>query len=187
VTFEKDPLISFRPLGRDDFPTLSAWLSRPHVQEWWREEFAAGALEARYGPVVDRTDPTECFVVEHAGSPTGFVQRYLFLDNPEWQNTLAAAGAPADGAGIDFLIGDVAHVGVGMGPKMINQFVETTWPRYPHVPAIVVNVSAENRRSWRALEKAGFVRFWSGLLVSDDPSDQGLNHIYLRRRPEAES
>jgi aminoglycoside 6'-N-acetyltransferase len=136
---------------------------------------------------VDRTDPTECFVVEHEGSPAGFVQRYLFIDNPEWQSTLAATGAPADGAGIDFLIGDVTLIGVGLGPKMIDQFVDTTWPRYPDVPAIVVNVSFENRRSWRALEKAGFVRVWSGRLESEDPSDEGLNHVYVCRRPGAES
>ena len=119
--------------------------------------------------------------------PTGFIQRYLFIDNPEWQSTLLAAGAPADGAGIDFFIGDVALIGMGMGPKMIDQFVETTWLRYPEVPAIVVNVSSENRRSWRALEKAGFVRLWSGLLESDDPSDEGLNHVYLCGRPESQS
>jgi aminoglycoside 6'-N-acetyltransferase len=185
MTFEKDPQISFRPLGREDFPILSEWLSSPHVQEWWREEFDAGALEARYGPAIDKTDPTECFVFEFEGTPTGFIQRYLFSDNPQWQSTLVVAGAPADGAGIDFFIGDVALIGMGMGPKMIDRFVATTWHRYPEVPAIVVNVSSENRRSWRALEKAGFVRVWSGLLASDDPSDEGLNHVYLRRPPES--
>jgi aminoglycoside 6'-N-acetyltransferase len=184
MSFEKDPGFAFRPLGRHDFPLLSTWLSHPHVQEWWREDFAAGALEERYGPAIDGTDPTECFVVEHAGSPAGFIQRYLLADNPAWQRTLLVAGTPVDGAGIDFLIGDVALIGVGMGPRMIAQFVEATWPRYPEVPAIVVNVSPENRRSWRALEKAGFARVWSGPLESDDPSDEGPSHVYLCRRPE---
>jgi aminoglycoside 6'-N-acetyltransferase len=183
---DHDPLVSFRPLARDDFPVLSAWLSRPHVQQWWPEAFDAGAIEERYQPVLDGTDPTECFVVECDGVAIGFIQRYLLMDNPEWGRILAVAGTPADGAGIDFFIGDEMLIGVGIGPKMIDRFVETTWPRYPLIPAIVVNVSSENRRSWRALERAGFTRVWSGLLQSDDPSDEGLNHVYLRRQPENE-
>jgi aminoglycoside 6'-N-acetyltransferase len=185
MTSQTDPYVSFRRLRRDDFPLLAEWLSSPHVQEWWREESDAGTLEERYGPVIDGSDPTECFVVERDGVPTGFVQRYLLADNPAWQRTLAMTGTPADGAGIDFLIGVETLIGVGLGPTMIDRFVETTWRRYPAVPALVVNVSTENRRSWRALEKAGFIRVWSGHLESDDPSDDGLNHVYLRRRSEA--
>jgi len=28
-------MLSFRPLLPADFPLLLAWLSRPHVKEWW--------------------------------------------------------------------------------------------------------------------------------------------------------
>ena len=27
--------IVFRPLGRDDFPSLTEWLNTAHVYEWW--------------------------------------------------------------------------------------------------------------------------------------------------------
>jgi aminoglycoside 6'-N-acetyltransferase len=177
------PGLGFRPIGRPDFPLLSQWLSTPHVQNWWRDPSDAVAVEARYGPVVDGADKTECFVVELDDEPIGFAQRYRLDDNPEWQRSLLVAGTPTDGAGIDYFIGVVALTGQGLGPEIIDRFVVATWTRYPDVTAVVVNVAAGNRRSWRALEKAEFLRVWSGTLESDDPGDDGPGYVYVRQRP----
>jgi len=176
--------LSFRPIHRTDFPLLAQWMSTPHVQKWWREAFEATVLEARYGPVVDGTDRTECFVVELDDGPIGFVQRYLLDDNPEWRRSLLVAGTPTTSAGIDYFIGVETLTGKGLGPVIIDRFLDSTWSRHPEITAVVVNVSAENRQSWRALEKAGFSRIWTGTLVSDDPSDEGLSHVYARHRPD---
>jgi aminoglycoside 6'-N-acetyltransferase len=178
------PDLRFRPLTRQDFDLLSTWMSAPHVERWWREETSAEALELRYGPAVDDTDRTECFIVQYEGEPIGFVQRYRIGENLEWQRSLAVAGTPNDGAGIDYFIGVATLTGQGLGPEIIDRFVAGTWTRYTEVPAIVVSVDKDNHRSWRALEKAGFLRVWTGFLVSEDPSDEGLNHVYVRHRPD---
>src|SRR5438445_5426193 len=180
----RNSCLTFRPLRRQDFPLLSVWLAQPHVQSWWREEHDIAAIEARYGPSVDGVDPTECFVVDRNGEPVGFIQRYLFADNPEWQRALSVTGTPSNAAGIDYLIGSEQLIGQSLGPAVIQQFVDELWTRYPDVPAIVVDVSQGNRRSCRALEKAGFHRTWSGMLESDDPSDAGPAHVYVRHRPD---
>jgi aminoglycoside 6'-N-acetyltransferase len=177
-------VLTFRPIGRQDFALLSQWMSSPHVHTWWREDPDAAAVEARYGPAVDGTDATEAFIVESDGRPIGFIQRYLLADNPEWEKSLAATSCPDNGAGIDYFIGLEALIGQGVGPEIIERFAQDTFRRYPDVPAIVVDVDQDNRRSWRALEKAGFRRIWSGNLVSDDPSDAGPNHVYVRPRAE---
>lgn len=161
---------------------LSHWLAAPHVQRWWREEHELDAVEARYGPLVDGVDPTQVFVVEGDGEPIGLVQRYRIRDNPEWERTLAVAMTPPDAAGIDYLLGDEALTGRGVGAEMVERFAEDTFACYPDCAAIVVGVQQANRRSWRALEKAGFRRTWSGVLDSDDPSDEGPSHVYLRHR-----
>ncbi len=176
--------LRFRPLTREDFALLSRWLAQPHVERWWREDPAPGAVEARYGPSVDGTDPAEVFVVEQDGQPIGMMQRCKLGDEPEWRRVLAVA-YEGEAAGIDYLIGDEALLGRGLGVEMIERFVEDTWSRYPDVPAVVVDVQQDNRRSWRALEKAGFERIWSGTLDSDDPADEGPSYVYVRYRAEA--
>ncbi len=77
--------------------------------------------------------------------------------------------------------GDEARTGMGLGPQIIDAFVGSTWQRYPGASEIVVAVQQANRRSGRALEKAGFERTWSGNLESDDPSDAGPSFVYVRR------
>jgi aminoglycoside 6'-N-acetyltransferase len=174
--------LGFRPLERGDFPLLSMWLAAPHVEPWWREDPAPAAVEERYGPVVDGLDPTEVFVVEDAGRPIGMIQRYRLSDEPDWERAVAVAATPKNAAGIDYLIGEETLIGRGLGGEIIGRFVEDTFRRYPDSSAVVVGVQQENRRSWRALEKAGFQRCWSGMLDSDDPSDEGPSYLYVRYR-----
>jgi len=120
--------------------------------------------------------------VELDGGPIGFIQRYRLSSYPEWARELTHI-APESAVGLDYLIGVEGLTGHGLGPQIIDHLVEDTWCRYPDVEAIVVDVLQENRPSWRALEKAHFDRAWSGILDSDDPSDDGPCYVYLRRRP----
>jgi len=174
---------TFRRLAHADLELLSRWLDEPHVHPWWPQAHDVGSLEAEYGPAIDGDDPTEVFIVERDGTDIAFVQRYRFDDNPEWVEALAPTGAPADAAGIDYLIGCADLIGRGIGTAIIGELVEDTWRRYPDVSAIVVDVDERNRRSWRALEKVGFERIWSGQLETDDPSDEGPAHVHVLRRP----
>ena len=65
---------------------------------------------------------------------------------------------------------------------MIDGLVEETWASHAGVQLVVAAVQQANRRSWRALEKVGFRRVWAGEIVSDDPSDEGPNYVYVRQR-----
>ena len=168
--------ISFRPLQQSDLPLLAEWLRRPHVAQWWREPSDLPAVEATYGPMVDRSDPTEGFIAvgqghgqlregqPGEGQPFAFLQRYRLDDNLEWQRAIAVALAQGDvqvsgrSAGIDYLIGDQTMTGRGLGRKMIAAFVDLLWDRYPDTTAVVVAVDQGNEASWRALEGAGFLR-----------------------------
>jgi aminoglycoside 6'-N-acetyltransferase len=178
--------VRFRPLAREDLGLLATWLAAPHVERWWREDPDPVAVEISYGPAIDGTDAAEIFVVEHDGRAIGLIQRYLIRDHPEWQQTLAPvapAAALRHAASIDYLIGDESLIGRGIGTAFIRLFVADLWLRYPEVATLIVTVQQGNRRSWRALEKAGFRRVWSGQLESDDPSDEGPSYGYRLDRP----
>jgi aminoglycoside 6'-N-acetyltransferase len=137
-----------------------------------------GAIEAAYGPMVDGEDPTEAFIAELDGRPFGYVQRYLVDDYPAWYHALGIEHA----VGIDYLIGVAELTGVGLGPLLVGTFTTLALERYGDSDCVAVAVQQGNRRSWRALEKSGYDRVFTGTIESDDPSDHGPSYVYLRRR-----
>jgi aminoglycoside 6'-N-acetyltransferase len=177
--------IGFRACGRDDLPTLAGWLAQPHVARWWREDASPAAVRDRYLPCLDGRDLTELFIFEAAGAAAGFFQRYLVADDPEWTRALRGTGQPGldTAIGIDYLIGDVALTGRGLGTAAIAAFTRLAFTRYPAADTVAAAVSQGNIASWRALEKAGYGRCWAGELVSDDPSDEGPTYLYRQDRP----
>ena len=118
-------------------------------------------------------------MVELDGRPVGFVQRYLLDDYPHWRAAVGIERA----AGIDYLIGVVELTGIGLGPAIVDSFTRSTFERYEEIDQVAVAVQQANRRSWRALEKAGYDRVFAGEIDSDDPSDAGPSYTYVRRRP----
>lgn len=175
--------LGLRPSTRADLPLLAGWLAAPHVARWWREPSDASSVLDAYGPAIDGDDPTEVLIAELDGRPIGMLQWYLLSDNPDYGRALAPAGARGPAASLDYLIGEQELTGRGLGPAMIAEGSAGIWRRHPEIVAIVVAVQQDNRRSWRALEKAGYRRTWSGTIESDDPSDAGPSHVYALDRP----
>ena len=175
--------VGLRPLGRGDLPRLGDWLRQPHVARWWRDPSDLRSLEEKYGPCIAGEDPTEVFVAEVAGRPIGLIQRYLLDDYPEWGKALRLGDVPA--AGIDYLIGEPQFTGRGVGATMIDRFTDLTFARYPQIRLVTADPQQDNVASCRALERAGFRIAWSGRIHSDDPSDAGPSHVYVRWRAGA--
>jgi aminoglycoside 6'-N-acetyltransferase len=170
-----------RPLRRDDFPLLHRWMAMPHVQAWWGgEPITPTDIERKYGPRADGAEPTLVFVIEHGGQPVGVIQCYRHADYADWDRAVGIPGA----AGIDYLIGEAAHCGRGVGSAAIAGFAPRVFALYPDVTAIVAVPQAANHASRRALEKAGFSLIDERQLDSDDPSDTGPSAVYALNRPQ---
>ena len=177
--------LGFRPLTEDDLELVAAWLATPHVRAWWRAPADIESVRAKYLPRIRGDEPTEVFVASLDGEPIGIIQRYRFLDHGSWAATIAATEHVFPGAaGIDYLIGDAARIGRGIGTAMIDRFSAQLFDELPDVDVIVVTPQADNRASCRALEGAGYEDVWHGRLDSDDPADDGPSAIYVRRRQQ---
>jgi aminoglycoside 6'-N-acetyltransferase len=177
------PAIAFRPCTRSDLPMVAGWQAEPHVARWWHRDADLAAVEARYQPCLDGSDPTELFILEAAGRPAGFFQHYLVADYPHWAAALRRTGQDVDSAaGIDYLIGEAALTGRGLGTVAIATFTRLVFTRYQALRLVAVAVSQDNTASWRALEKAGYSRCWAGELTSGDPSDEGPMYLYRCER-----
>ena len=174
---DPEPELNFRPLTRADFPLVVDWLARPHVAEWWGSPLDFGGVEAKYGPCIDRSDPTLLFTCAEGADAVGLMQIYRMADNPEY----ALAVGIDDAGGIDLLIGDETRCGRGLGPRIIGGAAELIWSRYPEVSGALAGPSTRNARSRRAFEKAGFV----ALRQVTVPEEEDDEMILFCPRPRA--
>lgn len=173
------PEIGWRRVTEDDFPLLKRWLEHDYVSRWWHHETEPEAVARDFGPATRGEEPGEDWIALLDGRPFGLVQRCRLSDYPEDRDGLARIVAlPPDAAMIDYLIGEPDLAGHGLGPRMIAAMVARIRADWPELPTVVVPVVAANRRSWRALEKAGFVRAGEGDLEPDNPVDDPLHYVY---------
>jgi aminoglycoside 6'-N-acetyltransferase len=122
--------------------------------------------------------------VLHHEQPIGLIQYSRYTDYPEYLEELSTVYPVGEGAvSIDYLIGDPACVGRGIGAAMIVAFTERIWATDPSARCVVVPVASANEASWRALLRAGFRVVAQGWLEPDNPIDDGAHHILRVDRP----
>ena len=178
--------LDWRPLVRDDLPLLGRWLAEPGVARWWNSETSPEAVERDFGPSVRGEEPGEDLVLLLAGRPVGLLQRSRIRDYEEdFVELSAVVEVPEDAYCLDYLLGEPALRGRGLGSRFLARAVERTWQDHPDAGCILVPVVAANRASWRALEKAGLRRVATGELTPDNPVDDPLHHVYRVDRPAA--
>jgi aminoglycoside 6'-N-acetyltransferase len=166
------PAVELRPLRRADFPLLCRWLAEPQVARWWKDPFTPEAVEEHYGPSVDGADPTAVYLGVYAGQPFGMVQVYAFADEPDALAELSTVCRVPPGAlSIDYLIGEPAARGRGLGAGMIAAAVARGFADHPHAQDVLVPVALGNEASWRALRRAGAGWYAEGELAPDNPVD----------------
>ena len=176
--------MTWRRVTPDDFPLLARWLAAPHVARWWHHETSAAAVERDFGPSARREEPNEDLLASLDGVPVGLLQRSFLHDYPEYLDELTPLTAVPPGAmTIDYLIGDAADVGRGIGTRMIRSALEQLWAGCPGAECVIVAVHADNTGSWRVLEKAGLVRVAHGEIDPDNPIDDRRHYVYRMDRP----
>ena len=177
-------MLTWRLVTPQDFPLLARWLAAPHVARWWNHETSAEAVERDFGPSARREEPNEDCLAFLDGAPLGLVQRSFWHDYPEYVEELAPTMAvPARAMTIDYLIGDLADVGRGIGTRMIRSALEHLWVSHKDAECVIVPVHADNIASWRTLEKAGLTRVAHGDLEPDNPIDDRRHYVYRIDRP----
>jgi aminoglycoside 6'-N-acetyltransferase len=174
-----DGALQWRRLVAGDLPLLAGWLAEPVVARWWNHDSTPEGVERDFGPSVRGEEPGEDLVVSLDGRPIGLVQRAVISDYPE---DLAEFGSlvevPEGAVELDYLIGEPALRGRGLGSRMIAALVRDTWTTTPAVPAVITAVAATNVASWRALEKAGLRRIAEGPMTPESPEDGSLHYVY---------
>lgn len=147
--------VSFERVADHHLPMLLAWLSEPHVRQWW------GDPEVELGLIRDgcRSGEVDGFVFHVAEEPVGYIQSWIpsQYDEEPWAKDLSA-----DTPGIDIFIGRPEMTGKGFATLALRAFAARLFEK--GAQRIVIDPDAGNRRAVRAYAKAGFVPFgeWIG-------------------------
>ena len=156
--------VTFRRLNDDDLPMLHRWLQEPGVVKWWEDEDNSWAAVVRdYGSAND--DPVEYWISIVDGRDVGWIQCYLVADYEDdddadtraWVAECWRVGVDRAAAGIDYLIGEPADRGRGLGSSIIRTFVDAVvFGRHPAWTQACADPHVDNLASWGALASAGF-------------------------------
>ncbi len=162
---------------------LERWLAEPLVARWWNHQTTPTAIERDFGPAVDGREPTFVFIAELGCRPFGLIQCYAIAAYPEYLGELSAVcEVPAAAVSVDYLIGEPDLRGRGLGTRMIEACVEWIWQECTEADDVIVPVHVENRASWRALARAGFLRIAEGQLKPDNPRHSSDHYVYRAGR-----
>lgn len=148
----------FRSFVESDLPLLVSWRNEPHVLRWFPRAFA-GIEDARH-VLADRLDgrsPVRMWLAVLDQHPVGFLQSFPVAAD---QDIVVRVRDP-EAVCFDFLIGDPARAGRGLGGAMIAEFCrQVLVVEYPDAPRFLAAPDARNHRSLGALRKAGFEQGW---------------------------
>lgn len=175
---------TFEPIRREHFPLVAGWLRQPLVARWWCDSPEPEALEAEYGGVVDGHEPAQVFIAHREGAPVALVQQFALAAYPDYRDEIAAwTEVPPQAWSLDYFIGDPQATGRGWGTALVGQLTRHIWASAPQASAIVVPVHADNRASWRTLERNGYRLAARGEFEPDNPADSRAHVIYRKDRP----
>jgi len=159
--------VSFRRMAHDDLPAVVGWQQAPHARRWFHGDgITLEDARGRYGPRIDGAAPVRMWVVQMDGIDAGYLQDYIVGDQDDYAVRI---GEP-DAVGFDYVIGDPALVGRGLGTRMVWTFLrDIVATHYPAAPRFVASPDHRNVASLRALAKCGFTQ---GLWI-DAPTPLG--------------
>ncbi len=169
---DHDRVVALRAMMHGDLADVVRWRQSEHVRRWWASdgEPTPDSVAARYGPRIQGLTPTRMWVVEVNGRSVGFVQDYRIGDYPDY----AVHGPDPASVGVDYLIGDPAWVGRGLGVAMLWAWMLRARRRFPDVSSYFAAPDHRNRASLRVLAKVGFTE---GLWFDEPQADGSVDTV----------
>ena len=170
--------ILLRPMTVADLPLMCQWLGAPHVHRWWHDSSEPAAVSAEYLPCIEGVEPSHPVIAELPAGPVAFLQWYWWADYPDYGRKVDAA---ADEAGFDYLIGEEACCGQGLGTRLVAALIRHIREQDPTVGGVVVDPEQANTASRRVLEKNGLRLVAVKQIDDPDGRPVGPSAIYRRR------
>ena len=168
---DDDHRFALRPMTEGDLAAVTEWVNKPHVARWWDRNRSAEQVAAHYTPGIRGEVAVRYWVWEVNGRSVGLCQDYRIADHPEFA---LLCGRP-DAIGFDYLIGEEAFVGRGLGNKLLWVYLrDLVLPAYASATELFAAPDHRNAASLRVLDKLGAAR---GLWFDEPQAGGGVDTV----------
>lgn len=150
-------MLELRLLDENDEALVEDWLNREHVKRWYEIPHLEVTLDDWMNEIKGRNAEFKWLthlIAVWQGRPIGLCQYYKCADSDEDFGALPRAGS----YGIDYLIGEEAYLGKGLGKGIIALLVDRIFS-FPDAQRVTADIDSENKASEGALLSCGFELF----------------------------
>lgn len=148
-------MLEFRALDDSDLPLIEVWLNKEHVKRWYEIPHLDVTIDDWMCELKERSGEYKWLthlIVLWEGFPIGLCQYYKCEDSRnEDFGTLPITGA----YGIDYLIGEEAYLGRGLGKNMVKLLLERIFS-FPDAIRVTADIDRDNKASEKTLLSCGF-------------------------------
>lgn len=148
-------MLELRPLNDDDIALVENWLNKEHVKRWYEIPDQGVSISDWVYELKERKGEFQWLthlIVLWQGRPIGLCQYYKCEDSKDED----FGTMPIEGSyGIDYLIGEEACIGKGLGKEMITLLVRKVFS-FPDARRITADIDKENKASEKTLLSCGF-------------------------------
>lgn len=147
-------MLELRVLGDDDISLVEMWLNKEHVKRWYEIPLLGITIDDWMSEIKARDGEFRWLthlIALWQGQPIGLCQYYKCIDSDEDFGTLPLTGS----YGIDYLIGEEAHLGKGLGKGIITLLVDKIFS-FADAQRVTADIDKDNKASESALLSCGF-------------------------------
>lgn len=147
-------MLELRALCDNDIPLVESWLNKKHVKRWYEIPHLEVTINDWMTEIKERNVRFQWLthlIVLCQGYPIGLCQYYKCVDSDEDFGILPLVGS----YGIDYLIGEEAYIGKGLGKGMIILLVDKIFS-LQDAQIVTADIDKDNKASEKALLSCGF-------------------------------
>lgn len=174
---KRHPIIThleFQKVKKEQRPLVHQWLKQPHISKWIHGQGLANTLEgldksfvgkanASYWIAYIQKEPFSFLITSEVENSDPFFSKYM--------NEVSKAIT------LDLFICVSEYLGKGIGPCMIEAFLES---KFPKVTDVFIDPEVSNEYAVRAYQKSGFE-----ILETFIASWHPVPHYLMRLKPES--
>lgn len=153
-------MLELRLLEDYDVALVKTWLNKEHVKRWYEIPRLGVSIDDWIYEMNERNGEFSWItylIAQYQGRPIGMCLYYKCEDSDEDFGALPLTGS----YGIDYLIGEEAYIGKGLGKGMINLLVDNIFS-FPDARIVTADIDKNNKSSEKALLSCGFVLLDNG-------------------------